>query len=128
MANIYTPDRAAEAAISKDSILLQLTSKFRQAKRCIPVLWKRLVLPVLLAKMEQKPLPHVDCSEQTLDIDLQTVIIDVSERRSAIQLLTRYDYIRRRPDGRYAAGTRLWTEVHASRMMQALKFCREHTD
>lgn len=117
MANTYTPDRAEEAAISKESILSQLTLQYLQAKRCIPILWKRFVLPVIKARMEEKSAPQIYCSPQVLDIDLQAVLTNDSLRWSVIQMLRRYDYVRRNAKGDYTAGTRLWTDVDAGRMM-----------
>lgn len=120
MASVYTPHQA-EAAISKQSVLMQLESHYRQAGHCIPVLWKRFVLPVLQAKWEHKPFPQIHCSEQTLDIDLQIVVTEATERKHVMQLLRRYDYIRFNTDSGYTAGTRLWTEVDARRMLHTVK-------
>lgn len=119
VADLYTPDHIAEAVVSKESLLLQMMSTFRQANRCIPFLWKRLVWPVILARMEQKPIPHISCSEQSLNVDLKKVVKDDSQRWLTRQLLIRYDYIRCKTGGRYTAGTRLWKEVDARRMMEA---------
>lgn len=120
VAELYTPNRAAQAAISKDSIFVQLGALFQQTSRCIPIVWQKLVMPIVLAKLEEKPIPHLDCTEQSLHHDLKAVLKERSQRRDAIRLLCRYDYIRHTVGGRYTAGTRLWTEVDASRMLGAL--------
>jgi len=120
MSNLYTPDCSAEAAVSKDSILLQMTSLYRQTNRCLPIVWSRLVLPILKARMKDKTVQRVTCSDQELDDELKTVIHDPVARLAAMRLLQRYDYIRVSPGGRWTAGTRLWQEVDARRMMEAL--------
>ncbi|AQS56278.1 hypothetical protein B0W44_11385 [Novibacillus thermophilus] len=78
------------------------------------------MLPILKARMKDKTVQRVTCSEQELDDELKTVIHDPVARLAAMRLLQRYDYIRVSPGGRWTAGTRLWQEVDARRMMEAL--------
>lgn len=106
MADLYAPDRAR--------------LHHKQAKQCISIIWKRLVLPVLQARLAGKPLRHVTCSSHTLDQDLQKVL-KVKEKRECVKVMfKRYDYIRLIHNKQYTAGTRLWREVDARRMMQEL--------
>lgn len=114
MADLYTPDRARQ--------------QYKQAKQCISIIWKRLVLPVLQARLAGKPLRHVTCSTHILDQDLQKVLKEKEQREYAKAMLRRYDYIRLIHNKQYTAGTRLWREVDARRMIQELgdKWDREY--
>lgn len=121
MTGTYSPHREEEAAISKDAILIQQLAKYQQANQCIPVLWKKFVLPTIQAKLGHTSLPRVRLSEQTLNDVLKNVVTDATERQLVILLLRRYDYIRLNTDNSYTTGTRLWTEVDAGRMLAALQ-------
>lgn len=120
MGSLVVPDDAIAAAISKDAILLQQTRQYKQANASLPLIWQRLVLPALLAKLRCAPAVPVSCSEQTLLIDLQTIVKGREQRQRVLQVLCRYDYLRRGEAGDFVAGTRLWTDVNAARMMKAL--------
>lgn len=121
MANLFAPDRTTDAALSKQSILRQQKALYQMAYRCLPVLWESFVLPVLLAKKENRSESGVTYSLQSLDRLLQKVVDNESSRRDVVQLLCRHDYLRRKADGHFTAGTRLWKEVHARKMIKALQ-------